>query len=180
MTQNLSAIDLLEHQHNEIRRLLGEVGDATDDEHRQAGFNELRALIAVHETAEEIVVRPVTRREVSDGEAIADARFEEENHGKVALAELEGLDTTSQEFSDLFAVFRKDIETHAKHEEELEFPALRDALDEATLRSMGEHIQRAESVAPTHPHPTATTTAANVVVGPLAAMVDRVRDALAS
>jgi hypothetical protein len=178
MMTDSNAIDLLEQQHEEIRRLLAAVAEAGDVEGRQRAFDELRALIAVHETAEEIVVRPVTRQAISEGEAVADARMAEENQGKHALAELEDLDTESPEFRDLFTVFRRDVEAHAQQEEEVEFTALRGALDDATLRSMGAHVRRAEALAPTHPHPSVKSTEGNLVLGPFASMADRVRDAL--
>lgn len=53
---------LLLDQHARIRRLLTEVESAQGDA-RRASFDELRELLARHETAEEMVLRPLTRRQ---------------------------------------------------------------------------------------------------------------------
>ena len=45
------------------------------------------------------------------------------------------------------------------------------------LQKARDRVKRAEAMAPTHPHPTAKTTAMNYVAGPFAAMLDRARDA---
>jgi iron-sulfur cluster repair protein YtfE (RIC family) len=180
VAQPTNAVDLLLRQHEQIIALFKKVTDAKTDAGRQHAFDELRELIAVHETAEEVIVRPVTRKQVPGGDDIADARMAEENEGKEALAELEKITASSPAFVERFAAFRADVEEHAKHEEELEFPALRDKLDADTLATMGKRIQQAEAAAPTHAHPSAKTTAANVVLGPFAAIADRIRDAIAS
>src|ERR687885_329359 len=49
------------------------------------------------------------------------------------------------------------------------------AFDDA--RELLARHQTAEKMAPTHPHPSAKTTAMNYVAGPFAAMLDRARDA---
>lgn len=175
MAQN--GIDLLITQHEQVSRLLDavEAGPATQ---RQASFDELRELLAVHEAAEELVLRPVTRRDVPGGDQVADARMKEENEAKETLAELEKLDVNSAEFLERFAAFKADVLTHADNEEKVEFPAVRAAEEPGELATLAERIQKAEASAPTHPHPGAKSTKANASLGPFAAMLDRARDAL--
>jgi hypothetical protein len=43
---------------------------------------------------------------------------------------------------------------------------------------MAKSLLAAESIAPTHPHPAAKTTAMNYVAGPIAGIIDRTRDAI--
>jgi hypothetical protein len=69
---------------------------------------------------------------------------------------------------------------HAKAEERLEFPALRQNIDEETLQKATGKLQKAEASAPTHPHPTAKNNAMNYVAGPFASMLDRAKDAFSS
>jgi iron-sulfur cluster repair protein YtfE (RIC family) len=177
MSEN--GIDFLLSQHERIEHLLGAVQSAPADS-RQDTFDELRELLAVHETAEELILRPVTRGQGTEGEQIADARFAEENKSKEVLAELEKLDVTSEEFLRQFESFAADVKEHAHNEETLEFPLVRKSEDEAALQQMGDRLQKAEKAAPTHPHPSAKTTAANVVLGPFAALLDKARDLLGS
>jgi iron-sulfur cluster repair protein YtfE (RIC family) len=178
MTQK-DGISFLLDQHRQIEELIAAVsGEPVAD--RQARFDELRELLAVHETAEELILRPVTRAEVPGGDTIADARIAEENQSKDTLAELEKLDATSTEFATLFASFADDVKQHAHNEETLEFPLVEEHQDQQALKQMSQRLQAAEKIAPTHPHPSARSTTANLVLGPFAAIVDRVRDAISS
>lgn len=172
-------IDFLLEQHQKIARLLDEVENASS-ETRQENFDKLRELLAVHETAEELILRPVTRNEVPDGDRIADARIAEENQSKDVLADLEKLEANSTDFITLFAGFANDVRKHAHNEEVFEFPLVKKHESPEALGAMRTHLEKAEKMAPTHPHPSARSTTANLVLGPFAAMVDKVRDALSS
>lgn len=169
-------VDVLLHQHARIRELFADVRSA-EGEHRQQAFDELRALLAVHETAEEMVVRPATRK--AAGDDVADARNHEEAAASRVLAELEKLDVDSPEFKRMLAAFEKAVVAHAEHEEAEEFPLLRRKVSKADRHTMARALVAAERVAPTHPHPsTAGSTTAQWVVGPVASLVDRARDAV--
>jgi hemerythrin superfamily protein len=171
-------IRVLLEQHARIRDLFQHVSEATG-EHKQQAFDELRALLAVHETAEEMVLRPVTND--TAGKSVADARNQEESEANEVLKELEKLDVSSTEFDTRLAAFQKSVEEHAEAEENEEFPAILSACDEEKRRKMGKSVLAAEAVAPTHPHPsTAGSPKAQWAVGPFASLVDRTRDAISS
>jgi hemerythrin superfamily protein len=168
-------IGFLLEQHQQVKALLEEVSTGKG-EARQRAFDSLREMLARHETAEEMVLRPLTKK-VPGGEEIADQRFAEENEAKDVLAALEKLDVDSPDFETQFATFKKDVLEHAQNEERLEFPALRAGCDEETLRTATGKLRKAEQMAPTHPHPTAKSNAMNYTAGPFAAMLDRAKDA---
>ena len=69
-------VEFLKHQHDLIKDLFDEVLHANDADARSAVFTELRQLLAVHETAEEMVVRPRARREIADGGEVVEARLD--------------------------------------------------------------------------------------------------------
>lgn len=170
-------VRILLEQHVRIRELFAEV-KGTAGEPKQHAFDELRALLAVHETAEEMILRPVTSQ-VTDGKAVADARNHEEAEANKVLAELEHLDTASAEFDALLAQFEQSVVHHAEHEEAEEFPRVLAECDEDKRRTMGRQVKAAQSIAPTHPHPsTAGSPVAQWAVGPFASLVDRARDAI--
>ena len=68
--------------------------------------------------------------------------------------------------------------THAQNEEVFEFPLLSQHLDADKLETAERQLLLAEKTAPTHPHPSARSTAMNYVAGPFAALADRARDAI--
>jgi hemerythrin superfamily protein len=183
MTQNTAVntgdaddvVQFLVTQHQQIRTLLDEVL-ASAGEERQRRFDDVRELLARHETAEEMIVRPLTRK-ASQGGQVADARMAEENDAKEVLAGLEKMDVDSAEFTTTFTEFRESVRAHAEAEETQEFPLLRESTDHASLQKARSAVEVAEKMAPTHPHPSAKTTTMNYVAGPFAAMLDRARDA---
>ncbi len=169
-------VGILLQQHARIRDLFEDVKSA-DGEHKQQAFDELRAVLAVHETAEEMIVRPVASD--TAGSAEADARNREEAEANKVLARLEAMDIQNPQFDVLLAKFEKAVSEHADKEEREEFPAVHHGRTEEQLVRMGKQLRAAESIAPTHPHPmVAGSPAAQWTVGPLASLVDRTKDAI--
>lgn len=52
-------------QHDLIKDVSDEVLHASDSKAREAAFHDLRQLLAVHETAEKMIVHPRVRREIA-------------------------------------------------------------------------------------------------------------------
>src|SRR5436305_1081553 len=103
-------------QHEQVRAAIDDVANTKTPQSRQEAFDVLRELLARHETAEEMIVRPLTR-DIAGGEAVASARMDEENESKVVLAQLEKLDIASEEFARTFESFAKSVLEHAQAEE---------------------------------------------------------------
>jgi hypothetical protein len=169
-------IAILLEQHQRIRELFAHVKGA-EGKRKQRAFDELRALLAVHETAEEMVMRPISSKDA--GTEVTNARNEEEREAARDLTVLEMMDVSSAEFDRKFADFEQAVLDHASREEQDEFPLVRAREDQDTLLALGRTLRAAERIAPTHPHPsTAGSPAAQWAVGPFASLVDRSLDAL--
>jgi hemerythrin superfamily protein len=168
---------LLRAQHERIRSLFEEVDKAAGSEPKQAAFETLRRLLAVHETAEELIVHPEARH-AEGGSDVVGARLREERDAKEVLAELDGMKVTDPGFADRFATLRRAVLAHADNEEREEFPLLQEHTDQKTLVRMASAVRAAEAMAPTHPHPGVESMTANLVAGPIASLVDRTRDAV--
>ena len=170
-------VDLLLAQHRDVRQLFTQVqvGGASAAE----AFECLVRLLAVHETAEEEVVHPALRSIGPEGERVAEARKAEEDDAKKALSDLEKLGVEGDGFASQFQRFRAEVLAHAEAEEHEVFPLLRRSLDADELDKLRTAVEKAERMAPTHPHPHAPESAVgNLVVGPFVAIADRVRDAI--
>jgi hypothetical protein len=169
-------IRILLEQHARIREGLQAVRLASGTE-RGDLFAELRAVLAVHETAEQVVLRPHTDHIID--QELADARTREEVEATKMLAELENLATDSVEFEELFADFERAVTDHADAEEEHEFPQILIDCTPEERTTLGARLTAIEDVAPTRPHPSvAGKPAVQVLVAPVASIVDRVRDKL--
>lgn len=171
-------ITLLKRQHAHIRDLFDSVESATGQERRQR-FEELRRFLAVHETAEEMVVHPRARLG-EGGNDVVDARLAEEHSAKEVLSRLDTMELSDPDFTPTLAQLRSEVLEHADSEEQEEFPLLEADTDERTRALMAAAVQAAEAIAPTHPHPGAESATVNLMVGPLASVVDRTRDAVRS
>ena len=116
-------IDFLTEQHRQIKELFDAVSVVSGEQPEEA-FGRRRRMLAVHETADEEIVHPMTRKRLGDGAVIADALLREERAAKKILADLEKLDVGSAAFVEGFADLRSGVLTHAEHEEREEFPRL--------------------------------------------------------
>lgn len=174
--QSEDLIVILLSQHQRVRELMADVR-TTEGERRRQAFDELRALLAAHETAEEMVLRQVTR--AIGEEKVAEARNAEEDDAIHLLAELEKLDPTGPEFDVAFADFEQAILLHAEEEEREEFPRVQAETSADRRADVGRALIAAEKIAPTHAHPgVAGSSAAQWTAGPFVSLVDRARDAL--
>ncbi len=173
-------VEFLRGQHNQIKDMFDDVVHASGSKAREKAFVDLRQLLAVHETAEEIVVHPRARRDIEGGDIIVDARLQEEHEAKEQLAALEAMDIDSQEFLDALILFKTTVIDHAEREETEEFDRLQRDLDPDDLKRMASAVQAAQAIAPTRPHPGVESAVLNVAVGPFASMLDRARDAFSA
>ena len=148
-------------------------------EERASYFNELVPELVRHEVAEEVVVYPAIRSDAPDGEAEVEPRLREQSQAEKRLAAMEDLDPSGSEFAEQLEHLRRAVLEHAKAEEDNIFPLLRALEGPETRFEMGGRYEKAKASAPTHPHPAAPDTSpANKVVGPIAAIFDRARDAV--
>jgi hemerythrin superfamily protein len=174
----LTVTERLRQQHAEVISLFQQFDEAPAARRGEI-FDCLRRALAVHETAEEIVVHPAAKLLGEEAATIADRRIAEEGEAKQALADLERLGPDGDGFGVQMRLFRQLVEAHATAEETELFPLLDARLDLEDRRQMGEQVEVAESIAPTHPHPHGPDSGiGNQLVGPFAAMIDKVRDHL--
>lgn len=172
--QQQDVVDLLLAQHGQIKTMFAELGTARGERKREL-FEDLVRLLAVHESAEELVVHPAARREA--GDAVVRARLTEEDEAKHALAELYDLGVDHPEFDGRLATLAGAVISHASHEEAEEFSRLRANVPVERLMRMADAVRMAESMAPTRPHPgSGESGSATLLAGPPLALFDRVRD----
>ncbi|MFJ4326333.1 hemerythrin domain-containing protein [Streptomyces tricolor] len=174
---DIDVVALLMRQHGDIRNLFDEVEQSRGEERRDA-FRRLVRLLAVHETAEEEVVHPFVRRAVEGGEQVVRDRLAEEKSAKETLAALDDMDTDDPEFMPRLMRLRTEVQEHARSEERYEFSHIRRSTDVTNLAAMARAVKAAEAMAPTRPHPGVESATANVALGPVAALMDRTKDAV--
>ncbi|MGN9844089.1 hemerythrin domain-containing protein [Nonomuraea sp. H19] len=170
-------VDLLLHQHEEIKGLFDEVENAAPEDKAEA-FQRLVRLLAVHETAEEEIVHPYARRKIDHGDEVVDDRLAEENSAKDMLTLMEEAGVDDPKFAVNLATLRTAVIAHAEAEEREEFPRFRQATGDKERQAMAVGVKAAEAMAPTHPHPGVETATQNLLLGPPVAIMDRARDVI--
>lgn len=169
-------VSLLAQDHEAIRERFFELGHADPDVRGQL-FWELRDQLVRHEVAEEVVVYPALRQEPG-GAAIAEARRREESQAEKVLARLEKLDPLTEEFRGAIRDLELAVQDHTQKEEAEVFPLLAANEESGYLALLGQKFRGEKLAAPNHPHPHAPDSAlAQKLVGPVAAFIDRIRDA---
>lgn len=174
-------LKLLKSDHDKVEKLFKDYEETTDRaiKTRRRLVDDMIEELSVHAAVEEQVLYPVAR-ELSDDAADQALESLEEHHVvKVLLAELEKIGPENERFHPKVTVLMENVRHHVTEEEEELFPMMRKALDTDTLDGMADAIETARETAPTHPHPTAPDEPpANLVIGAVAGLVDRIRDKL--
>jgi hemerythrin superfamily protein len=175
----MDAITLLKDDHKAVEKLFKryeKAGDRAYAEKREV-VDRIIEELSVHAAVEEQLFYPVTRATVPQVEDVALESLEEHHIVKWVLSELQGMDPKDERFDAKVSVLMENVRHHVHEEEDDYFPKVRDELGRAALNDLGEAMEAAKAVAPTHPHPRAPDTPpGNLIVGPAAGAVDRVGD----
>jgi hypothetical protein len=125
-----------------------------------------------------MVIYPALRKDAPGGNAEADDRMHEQSEAESMLKEMEAMDAKSAQFETSFRCLRDAVLKHATAEETGAFRLLRQSEDADARAALGQRYETAKRAAPTHPHPHAPDSPpGNMVLGPIVAVFDRVRDA---
>ena len=172
-------IEILVHDHREVEELFAKFEATTDPERRQDISEAVITELVRHSVAEEQYLYPTARKALPDGDQIAEHEIAEHAEAERDMKTIEALEPTDPEFERLFRKLTAEIRHHVQDEETDLFPRLRSACSAEDLTELGKKAEMVKKISPTRPHPSAPDRPpANKVLGPLAGLVDRVRDAV--
>ncbi|HEY8729927.1 MAG TPA: hemerythrin domain-containing protein [Acidothermaceae bacterium] len=136
-------VRILLTQHATVKDTIDQVEKSSGAKRAQL-FEQLTTMLMAHETAEESVVRPVTKE--TAGEGVSDARNAEESEANEVIAALSELDVDSPEFDEQFAEFKQAVSDHAEAEEAQEFPTIQSGRSAAERQALGaEFLEQFEA-----------------------------------
>jgi Hemerythrin HHE cation binding domain len=175
-----NVVSVLYEQHAQLRDYF-EAAGSLEGEARRTAFDALRELLAQHEAAEEVVLRPATEKLLPAG--FTRARVAEEREADRELAELERMDVQGPEFRPRLRRLEEAMWMHASREETDEFPAVLTGLGEEEQQEMGRWMLRALRDAPAHSPSMLggflVGQASPVSFAPFSELLDRARERLA-
>lgn len=179
MTDNL--VNLIISDHREVEDAFQELesGQGSLDRRKDLVDHVISELVR-HSVAEEQYLYPTAREVLDDGDNIADHEIQEHSEVEKLLKELEDVDPSDPTFNQLITKVITNVRHHVEEEERDLLPRLQAACSESQLQDLGEKVDKAKKMAPTRPHPSSPDKPpANKIMAPGAALVDRMRDALA-
>jgi hemerythrin superfamily protein len=139
--------DRLIDDHRRILECLHEMENAHPDSRLQKGRLLLRVkrMLGKHAMAEEDVVYPLLH-DRAHAETETRQLYDEHADIKIHLYELEQMVRNNEDWRHRVLSLRRLIETHARQEEEQEFPRLRQALQEREQAMLAGQIRREEAL----------------------------------
>jgi hypothetical protein len=184
--QGTDAIELLQRDHDEIRRLLLRLAAGPADtvlarghDPRGTTVKQLVICASKHEAIEEQYFWPLVQRRVRDGTRLADDAVSQELQVKHVLDLVDGLDPAEGEFELLLLQLVSIYQLHLDFEEDRVWPGVRLALSEQELAHLGAQLSQGRRLAPTRPHPhMPPDPEVQRLAGRIAGATDRIRDAL--
>jgi hemerythrin superfamily protein len=172
----MDAITLLKQDHKTVEKLFKRFEKAKQPaEQRKVAEKALKEL-SVHAAIEEMLFYPAVRDRVPDAEEMVLESLEEHHIVKWVLSELEDMKPDHERFKAKMTVMMENVRHHVEEEESELFPQVRRAVGRKELGELGDAMEKAKKTAPTRPHPKAPDTPpGNLVAGPTAAVVDKVK-----
>ena len=177
-----SVITILTRDHRTVDELFKKFEQTTNRAHKTRAelVTTITRELSIHAGVEETVVYPRFRKA---GKEIKDKVLEglEEHHVvKELLAELEHMEPGDERFEAKVQVLIENVRHHVKEEEGDMFPRAKKALSDSELRDLGEAVEAARSMVPTHPHPNAPDEPPGNLANVAVAGLDRAKDTAAA
>lgn len=178
----MDAIQLIKKDHAAVERLFVRFERASRAERSSEMKRLVRSLVkelSVHAAIEEQALYPALRRAGEDVEDAVLEALEEHHLVKLTLLELDAMSPKAERYPAKVSVLIENVRHHVQEEERALLPRLRRAMDAKARRDLGELMNALKRAAPTRPHPGAPDTPpGNLVMGTMAAIYDRSRDAV--
>jgi hemerythrin superfamily protein len=176
-------VDLLSADHREFDRIFTQLEGlrgATDEasvKRKRELVDEVTIGLVKHSVAEETQVYPEVEKKIDKGEA--EHSKEEHAEAEETMKRLERMDADDPGFDDAVAELIQEIRHHVQEEEGRMFTELRASFTREELVSMAEKVESIKKIAPTRAHPmTPNDAGVRLAVGPVASLLDHLRDAV--
>jgi hemerythrin superfamily protein len=165
------AITLLKSDHATVEALFKQFESAGEKAHKAKRklVDRMIKELSVHAAIEEMVFYPATKESLEEHHVV-----------KWMLSELEGMDPEHERFVAKVTVLIENVRHHVKEEEKDYFPKVRKLSDRSTLADIGDVLEKAKKVAPTHPHPRSPDEPPANLASLATGLVDRIRDFVAA
>jgi hemerythrin superfamily protein len=176
--------DILIEDHNEMYEYHDKLKGANSITEKFQWLDKIHWEIARHAAAEERALYPLIREHLDKGDFLVEVALLQHQTIKDSFASFEQFSKLDEDKIDkellekTIDTFMEDLKTHNDEEEELQFPKLREKLNQKELDDLAEALTSAKKQAPTHVHPYAPTRNQTIlsVVQPIQGAIDKATD----
>jgi hemerythrin-like domain-containing protein len=137
----MDAIEVLLHDHREIRQYIEQFRSADDDEAKQDAFDKLVDELEHHTAMEEGIFYPRVMEKIEATEDEVREGIEEHHVAKVVIAEAQAIGPDDEQWEAKVTVLCESVEHHVDEEESELFPKVRGGLDVGELGMLAADLQ---------------------------------------
>ncbi len=140
----MDPLELLKHDHDEVKQLMEECSSAGDGaagaEEREGLFAKIHSAMTVHEIIEEEIFYPALKEHPKARDIVLEGI---EEHGVVdsLTGELATLPVKDETWPAKFKVMRENVEHHIEEEEGKMFPQAKQVFDGSDLQQLGDRME---------------------------------------
>jgi hypothetical protein len=137
-----NAIELLESDHEKVKKLLEQGDDTTERavKTRTELFAEIKKEMEVHEAIEEEIFYPALKEHPKAKDIVLEG-YEEHHVVDQIIAELAETSVEDERWAAKFAVMKENVEHHIEEEEDDMFAKARDVFTKEELEALGERME---------------------------------------
>jgi iron-sulfur cluster repair protein YtfE (RIC family) len=137
-------IELLETDHREVENLFAKA-ESTTGAAKQQVVTKIASELTLHAEVEERIVYPAMRDAGLNG--LVDEAEQEHSKVKELVAQLEAMDSTTDDVDSVLAELKADVQHHVEEEESEGFPKFRDSVNPTTLQDLATKVEDAKRAA---------------------------------
>jgi hypothetical protein len=144
----MDAIAMLENEHRQMRKLLGELEATTDRaiKTRQDLFATIKGELTLHEVIEEEIFYPELKAHPRAEDFVLEG-YQEHHVVDLLMGELEDLDVGDETWGPKAKVMQENVEHHMEEEEGDMFKQARRVFDKAELEDLGRRMEERRQTA---------------------------------
>jgi hypothetical protein len=175
--------EIIIEDHNETRQVFKKYCEEFAKEEKLKWYRQMVYLLAKHSIAEEIVLYPLVREHVHNGNILADQDIEQHRRIKEQLVNIqENVNWDSPEFDQRVKLLWQTVIDHMDKEENEDLTLLRSQVTMQDRINAGKKFENRKLIAPSRPHINAPddNPTLEMLVGLLVAPVDKFKDLFVS
>ena len=136
----MDALTLLKHDHDEVKKLFKQIGDAEGDKAREL-WEEISSKLSLHEELEETHLYPALKKEEAAKDLVLES-YQEHHVMDVLMAEIKRLKPSDEEWQPKITVLQENTEHHIEEEEGELFPKVRKIWNTDKREEVGRQMQQ--------------------------------------